>query len=122
MSAWRDPREQSETAATLELLTITETARALRVSPTTVRRLIGSGRLAKVQIGRSVRVSRNAVETLASAGKLERDRPESAVTPGRPLTLDDPIFELMGIGDSAGPGDVAENVDSYLADACLTSS
>lgn len=38
---------------------------------------------------------------------------------GRPTTADDPLWKLVGIGDSGGPGDVSENKHKYLADAYL---
>ena len=46
---------------TLELLTVGEVAARLRVSPVTVRRLIKSGALEAVRIGRLVRVTPEAV-------------------------------------------------------------
>jgi excisionase family DNA binding protein len=45
----------------LELLTVGEVAARLRVSPVTVRRLIKSGTLEAVRIGRLVRVAPEAV-------------------------------------------------------------
>jgi excisionase family DNA binding protein len=47
--------------AALELLTVGEVATRLRVSPVTVRRLIKSGDLEAVRIGRLVRVAPEAV-------------------------------------------------------------
>lgn len=35
------------------------------------------------------------------------------------LAPDDPIFDLAGIGNSHGPGDVSLRVDDYLAEAYL---
>ena len=51
----------------------------------------------------------------------------SPVTPGAPkrrtrdrrLTKDDPLFDLVGIGHSGGPGDVSANKQRYLAEAYL---
>jgi hypothetical protein len=40
-------------------------------------------------------------------------------TKGKPLQPDDPLFDLVGIGDS-GQGDVSENKHRYLADAYET--
>jgi hypothetical protein len=31
--------------------------------------------------------------------------------------MDDPLWDLVGIGHSGGPGDVSENKHKYLADA-----
>jgi hypothetical protein len=33
------------------------------------------------------------------------------------LTTDDPLFDLIGIGHSGGPGDVSANKQRYLAEA-----
>ena len=35
----------------------------------------------------------------------------------RTTSLDDPLWEIVGIAHSDGPGDVAENKHKYLADA-----
>lgn len=40
---------------------------------------------------------------------------------GRPTSADDPIWNIVGMAHSSGPGDVSENVDKYLADAYLNS-
>lgn len=37
--------------------------------------------------------------------------------PSRPFTEDDPLWNLVGIATSDGPGDVSENIKKYLADA-----
>lgn len=46
----------------VELLTVDEVAKLLKVSPITVRRHIASGRLHAVRAGRNVRVPRESVE------------------------------------------------------------
>lgn len=38
---------------------------------------------------------------------------------GKPVTKDDPLWKLVGIGHSGGPGDVSANKHKYLADAYL---
>lgn len=38
---------------------------------------------------------------------------------GKPVTKDDPLWNLVGIGHSGGPGDVSANKHKYLADAYL---
>lgn len=53
------------------LLTIDEVAVHLRVSTRTVRRLIASGDLQASKIGRSVRVSRAAVEAMLGPDKSQ---------------------------------------------------
>lgn len=35
----------------------------------------------------------------------------------KPFTMDDPLWDIVGIGRSEGPTDVSENVDHYLAEA-----
>jgi excisionase family DNA binding protein len=53
-------------------LTIPEAARRLSVSPMTVRRLMERGALARVAIGRSVRVLARSVDELAERGGVTR--------------------------------------------------
>jgi excisionase family DNA binding protein len=48
----------------MELLTVQETAKLLKVTPTTVRRYITAGRLPAVKVGRGVRVRKEAVTDL----------------------------------------------------------
>jgi hypothetical protein len=38
---------------------------------------------------------------------------------GRPTSEADPLWKIVGMADSQGPGDVTENVDVYLANAAL---
>ena len=38
---------------------------------------------------------------------------------GRPTSADDPLWKIVGMAASEGPGDVSENVDKYLAEAYL---
>lgn len=97
----------------MNLLTIDETARVLRVSTLTVRRYIDAGKLPAVRVGKGVRVQKEAIDQLvepiaADDGKQLR---------GRPMTADDPIWSITAAGRSAGPTDVSENVDRYLAEA-----
>lgn len=56
-------------------MTAIEVAAALRVSRATIYRLVRSGVLPAVQVGRSVRVSRNAVDAF-----LRGSSPPAAVT------------------------------------------
>lgn len=46
----------------MELLTVNETAKLLRVSPITVRRRIADGQLEAVRVGKGIRVRREAVD------------------------------------------------------------
>jgi excisionase family DNA binding protein len=48
----------------MELLTIAETAKLLKVTPTTVRRYISTGQLPALKFGRRVRIRKEAVEGL----------------------------------------------------------
>lgn len=48
----------------MELLTVQETAKLLKVTPTTVRRYIMAGHLPAVKVGRRVRVRREAIDDL----------------------------------------------------------
>jgi len=71
------------------------------------------------------------VESVRSAHKpvvLERDNQEVAIVRpvvkrpkgrirGRPVTEDDPLWKLMGIGESPEPTDVATNKHTYVAEA-----
>jgi hypothetical protein len=38
---------------------------------------------------------------------------------GRPTSMDDPIWNIVGMGRSDGPGDVSTNKHKYLAEAYL---
>jgi excisionase family DNA binding protein len=102
----------------VELLTVDETARLLRVAPITVRRYIVDGRLSAVRVGRSVRVDKDSIGSL-----LRPVAPRKAATRreriprGRPFTMNDSFWSLVGIGHSGGVGDVSENKQRYLADA-----
>lgn len=48
----------------MELLTVEETAKLLKINPMTVRRYITAGKLPAVKVGRRVRVRKEAVEGL----------------------------------------------------------
>ncbi len=41
---------------------------------------------------------------------------------GRPLSMDDPIWDIVGMGHSGGPGDVSTNKKKYLAEAYMPKS
>jgi len=41
---------------------------------------------------------------------------------GQPFTHDDPLWSIVGIFRSEGPGDVSENKHKYLAEAYLSHS
>lgn len=54
---------------------------------------------------------------LAPVGTGLKKRPR--VLRGKPISADDPLWKMVGIGDSGGPGDVSENKHKYLAEAYL---
>ena len=60
------PTQQKETAhpelAQVQFLTIAEVAKVMRVSKMTVYRLVHSGELPAVRVGKSFRVTENAVQ------------------------------------------------------------
>ncbi len=96
----------------MELFTVKETAQMLRVSPITVRRYIASGELSAHRVGRGIRVKRQDVE----------DFLEPVMPAGRPFTLDDPLWNIDGIGSPRERENIAEHKDEYKADAILASS
>src|ERR1700730_1815404 len=103
----------------MELLTVQETARLLRVTPITVRRYISQGRLPAVKVGGGVRISKQAVEHLPDPVEASRSPTKSRRGRGKPITADDPLFRLIGIGRSEGAGDVSANKHKYLAEAYM---
>jgi hypothetical protein len=40
-----------------------------------------------------------------------------AIHRGKPFTINDPLWTIVGLGKSGGLADVSENKDKYLADA-----
>jgi excisionase family DNA binding protein len=73
----------------MDLLTVDETAKLLRVHPETVRRYIHAGRLPAVRIGRHVRIDRSAIEAFAEP--VAPTRPEPAAPRQEILTGPAPI-------------------------------
>ena len=104
----------------MELLTVDETAQVLKVSRVTVRRFISRGELRFVQIGRQRRIEREEVERFVRGNSHPIDDVPDEVRDAPPLMPDDPILGLIGIGKSEGPGVVARNKQSYLAEAYVT--
>ncbi len=90
----------------------------LRVSTVTIRRRIADGSLMAVRVGRAVRLSSDAIGEL-----IKPVEPNGAESPelvrARPIRADDPLWDIVGMGSSGGPGDVSENVDKYLAEAYM---
>jgi hypothetical protein len=89
------------------------------------------GELEPLEIGDMPEVIRIAEEVHATGRPrvLRRDHEEVAVvmppTPvrhrrrlaGKPTSADDPLWAIVGIAHSGGPGDVSENKYKYLAEA-----
>ena len=103
----------------MKLLTVQESAGRLRVHPMTVRCYIASGRLAGVRVGRGIRVPEEAIERFVTAVEPTTAEQTARAHDGKPFTLDDPLWNIVGIGGAApgGATDVSEDKYSYLADA-----
>jgi excisionase family DNA binding protein len=103
----------------MELLTVQDTARLLKVSTVTVRRFIADGKLAAVRVGKGVRVHREAIDRLATPVEPRAARAERrASSQSQRFTKDDALWNIVGIaGDSGEPTDIAKHELEYLADA-----
>lgn len=62
--------------ATLQMLTLPETAERLALHPETVRRMIGRGELAAVKVGRHWRVPQSALEELEAVATANTATPD----------------------------------------------
>jgi excisionase family DNA binding protein len=112
-----------------ELLTIEEVARYCRVHKATIRRHIAAGRLRSVRIGRAVRVRREDVEEYIDPGAAERRRRSgidfSKLPPlvfnkePQPFTLDDPLWDIVGMSDDPENWWVSSDKKCALADAYM---
>ncbi len=65
----------------MELLTVDETARLLKVAPITVRRFIQSGRLPAIKVGKGIRVRKEAVEQFLAPVGSKTGRPFADSSP-----------------------------------------
>lgn len=99
----------------MELLTVQEVAQMMRVSPITIRRHIQSGELKAVRVGRQVRITKQAVNKIAKPIKPKVSKKQPLIK-GKPLTFDDPLWELVGAATEADPTDSSKKYE-YLADA-----
>src|SRR5687768_6940369 len=112
------------TDATMELLTVQETAHLLKVTPITVRRFIAAGRLSAIKAGKGVRVRKESVEQFVQPIEPKAEvqveskvqEPLGGNLKGRPLTFDDPLWELVGSATEAEPTDASKKYE-YLAEA-----
>lgn len=55
----------------MDFMTVREVGEHLRISRTTVERLIKSGHLKRIKVGRAVRIPADSVEELKSNGEQE---------------------------------------------------
>lgn len=92
-----------------ELLTLPEVAKILKVSLSTVRAWIREGRLPSVKVGHFRRVISEDLKRFIEGGRTSEERYPR-------FSLDDPLFRLVGMGDS-GFKDVSLEHDRYLAEA-----
>ena len=102
----------------MELLTIQEVAQIMRVNPITIRRHIKAGDIEAVSVGRRVRVKKESVDRFIKP-IVPKTRQSKYRLRGKPTSASDPIWDIVGMASSKGPGDVSENKYKYLAEAYL---
>jgi excisionase family DNA binding protein len=103
----------------VELYTVDETARLLRVSSITIRRYIAAGQLEAVRVGRGVRVHREAIDRFVEPMELAASRGRSTPEEDELLTIAEQLGNIIGIGRSGETTDISQHKDEYLADAFL---
>lgn len=64
-------------ATAVELLTVAEVAAMLRVSKMTIYRLVDSGALQSMRVGRSVRLPRSSVDSYLRSAREANVRPDA---------------------------------------------
>ncbi len=69
-----------------------------------------------MKVGKGVRVRKEAVEHLAQPMEVKLAKKKRSSRAGRPMTLDDPLFKLIGSVTDAPPTDSSKKYE-YLADA-----
>src|SRR5438552_14657932 len=84
-------------SAPMELLTIQETARMLKVHPMTIRRYVADGRLPAVRVGKGVRVRKEAVDLLVTPVQPKRAVRKPSAPRGERVTMEDPLWTIVGI-------------------------
>ena len=99
----------------MQFLTVQETAQILRVTPLTVRRFIAAGRISAVKAGKGVRVRKESVEEFIRPVEPKDQKAETGLPKGRPLTFEDPLWELVGSANDAEPTDASKKYE-YLAE------
>jgi excisionase family DNA binding protein len=91
----------------LPLLTVAEVAKRLRVHPITVRRLIKSGRLRVVRIGRAVRIRADDLDALLSSDRAAFERGQREVTEAEWERRREAARKLLELRDSMPPMDIS---------------
>lgn len=90
------------------LMTIDEAARFLRLHQVTIRCYIKSGRLRAVGVGGRIRMRREYVEEFARP-MLPSGRTRAKIEEWKPFNEDDPLFSLIGIGQSEIEGGISSD-------------
>ena len=106
----------------MELLTIQETAKQLKLPTATVRRYIATGRLPAVQIGGHIRVREESLEQALQPVRPVRLRHKRRYRRVRRTWAGDPLWNIVGMFASGEPEDISLNKDAYLAEAALPNS
>ncbi len=102
----------------MELLTTSEAAKILRVTPIRVRQLIREGKIAAKQVGRDYVIEESSLETVKTYGKAGRPTKETNNQNGneKPFkTIFDVAPHLIGSIKDGLPTDVSTN-KKYLKD------
>jgi len=95
----------------MELLTVREAARELRVSPITIRRYIKSGRLKCVRLGRTIRLRRDDLDSLGPPENIEEFWRHV-----EPTSETDPFWRIVGMADFE-PAGGADDIHGTVAHA-----
>jgi len=104
----------------MELLTVDEAARILRLNPITIRRYIAEGRLVGFKVGQRVRVPREALDDFARPVAVRGARYRRPPA-GKVFSEDDRLWRIVGAFES-GTADVSLDKQKYLAEAYETRS
>ena len=101
-----------------ELLTVSDIARICHVHEMTVRRHIGEGKLKSVRVGKGVRVRKEDLEAYLEPKEREPIAAgRSNVRRGRPFTMDDPLWSIVGMIDDPDVAWVSGDKHRALAEA-----
>jgi hypothetical protein len=99
-------------STTPQVLTMAETLQPLDISDRAELRQL----VEEVQAADAARPLQVDQQTVAILVPVAHRTPRR----GRPTSAADPLWNIVGLAKSEGPGDVAENVDIYLAEAYLS--